>query len=150
MRLLLTSAGIRTASMSTALQRLLRKPFARSRVTFVVTAALAQPGPHDWLIDDLNRLYALGWADFTVLDLNSAPASTVLRRLAAADLIYASGGNATISPDPLRRLGCPVYAIDDTTALCVTGDRVDVISDGHWQLIEPPGQDRTTPSRPAR
>jgi dipeptidase E len=32
-------------------------------------------------------------------------------------------------------LSNPAYAIDDDTAIRVVGDRVDVISEGHWQLF---------------
>jgi dipeptidase E len=29
----------------------------------------------------------------------------------------------------------PAYAIDDETAITVTGGTVDVISEGHWKLL---------------
>jgi dipeptidase E len=29
-------------------------------------------------------------------------------------------------------LGCPAYAIDDETAIKVTDDTVEVVSEGHW------------------
>jgi dipeptidase E len=35
------------------------------------------------------------------------------------------------------RLPVPVYAIDDQTAIKVTGDTVEVISEGHWKLFNP-------------
>jgi dipeptidase E len=31
----------------------------------------------------------------------------------------------------------PTYAIDDATALKLTGDTVEVISEGHWRLFAP-------------
>jgi len=31
----------------------------------------------------------------------------------------------------------PAYAIDDQTALRVTDDAVDVVSEGHWELLTP-------------
>lgn len=31
----------------------------------------------------------------------------------------------------------PAYAIDDQSAIRVTGDSVDVISEGHWKLLTP-------------
>ena len=33
------------------------------------------------------------------------------------------------------RLGGPAYAIDDETAIVVAGDRVEVISEGHWKQL---------------
>ena len=35
------------------------------------------------------------------------------------------------------RLPVPVYAIDDETAIKVTGGTVEVISEGHWKLFTP-------------
>jgi len=35
------------------------------------------------------------------------------------------------------RLPVPVYAIDDETAIKVTGGRVEVVSEGHWRLFAP-------------
>lgn len=35
------------------------------------------------------------------------------------------------------RLPVPVYAIDDQTAIKVTGGAVEVVSEGHWQLFAP-------------
>lgn len=35
------------------------------------------------------------------------------------------------------RLPVPVYAIDDQTAVKVTGDTVEVVSEGHWKLFSP-------------
>ncbi len=35
------------------------------------------------------------------------------------------------------RVPVPAYAIDDETAIKVSGDTVDVISEGHWRLFTP-------------
>jgi dipeptidase E len=35
----------------------------------------------------------------------------------------------------LAKLPVPVYAIDDQTAIKVTDDTVEVISEGHWKLF---------------
>ena len=35
------------------------------------------------------------------------------------------------------RLPVPVYAIDDETAIKVTGGTIDVVSEGHWKLFTP-------------
>jgi dipeptidase E len=33
----------------------------------------------------------------------------------------------------------PTYAIDDESAIVVSGGTVDVVSEGHWRLFSPPG-----------
>ena len=35
----------------------------------------------------------------------------------------------------LWRVGGPAYAIDDETAIAVDGDRVTVVSEGHWKRL---------------
>ena len=39
------------------------------------------------------------------------------------------------------RLDCPVYALDDDSAVRVRGDAVDVVSDGAWLLLNAPAQE---------
>ncbi|HEX4398577.1 MAG TPA: Type 1 glutamine amidotransferase-like domain-containing protein [Trebonia sp.] len=92
-KLLLTSAGIRNEVLRSALADLVGKPFGRATVAFVPTAALAAPGHHGWLIEHVNRLYGLGWREFSVVELNGLAGEVVLRRLRRADVIYAEGGN---------------------------------------------------------
>jgi dipeptidase E len=66
---------------------------------------------------------ALGVVDFAIfphLDHPDLPHNT----LAAAEQ-WAAG------------LSCPAYAIDDETAITVSDGAVDVVSEGHWQLLTP-------------
>ncbi|HEY3952150.1 MAG TPA: hypothetical protein VGM53_02145 [Streptosporangiaceae bacterium] len=35
------------------------------------------------------------------------------------------------------KLSAPGYAVDDQTAIRVTGGTVDVVSEGHWKLFTP-------------
>ena len=93
MRLLLTSAGIQNESLKAALMDLVGKPFDQASVVFIPTASLAASGHLGWLVEDLNRVYALGWREFNVLELNGLPRQMVLDRLRHADVIYAEGGN---------------------------------------------------------
>jgi dipeptidase E len=201
--------------MTTALAQLVERPFPDAKLVFITTAASAQDGNHDWLIEDLNRVYELGWGQFNVLEINGLPRQIVLRRLTDADVIYVEGGNVyhlarsiieaglvaellrmleykvyvgvsagsmlfarrltdrltalfgtddelyqlngrtALSPfdlfdwfvqphvdftswDPMSaaRLGCPLYAIDDQTALRVVGRHVEVVSEGLWTLVD--------------
>jgi dipeptidase E len=92
-RLLLTSAGIQNESLKAALLDLVGKPFDQANVVFIPTASVAAGGHHGWLVEDLNRVYALGWREFNMLELNGLPRQMVLDRLRHADVIYAEGGN---------------------------------------------------------
>jgi dipeptidase E len=91
--MLLTSNGLRNDTLTKALADLLGKRFSAARLVLIPTATLATAGDHGWLIEDLNRLYGLGWKQFNVLELNGIPRTQILERLKDADVIYASGGN---------------------------------------------------------
>jgi len=43
------------------------------------------------------------------------------------------------------QLDCPVYAIDDDSAVRVRGDEVDVVSAGQWRLLNAPAGEATGP-----
>lgn len=93
MNLLLTAAGLRNETQREALRDLLGKPFGSANVVYVPTASVAESGDHGWSVADLNRLYALGWQEFDILELNGLPRQMVLDRLLHADVIYVAGGN---------------------------------------------------------
>jgi dipeptidase E len=93
LRLLLTSGGVQNESLKAALTDLIGKPFDQADVVFIPTAAVAVSGHQGWLVEDLNRVYALGWREFNTLELNGLPRPMVLDRLRHADVIYAEGGN---------------------------------------------------------
>ena len=93
MNLLLTSAGLRNGSLLDALQQMLDKPIAESRIVYVPTASMAEPGDHGWLVADLRRVHDLGWQELDVLELNGLPRHIVIERLLRADVIYVGGGN---------------------------------------------------------
>jgi dipeptidase E len=216
MRMLLTSAGLQVEAIYAALDGLMGRPVARSRVAFVSTAATAQPGPHDWLVTEINRVYAMGWAEFNLLELAGLPTPIALDRLARVDVLYVTGGNAyhlartiadsdlgadlinllndrvyigasagsmmfaqdltrrmtavfgeddefyqaagrraispfdlfdwflvphadpdTWDPSVADRVGCPVYGVDDRSALRVVDGLVEVVSEGWWRRDSP-------------
>ncbi|MGD6741492.1 Type 1 glutamine amidotransferase-like domain-containing protein [Streptomyces sp. BH106] len=93
MNLLLTAAGLRNETQREALRDMLGKPFGSANVVYVPTASVAESGDHGWSVADLNRLYALGWQEFDILELNGLPRQLVLDRLLHADVIYVAGGN---------------------------------------------------------
>ncbi|MFI5664489.1 Type 1 glutamine amidotransferase-like domain-containing protein [Streptomyces sp. NPDC051684] len=93
MNFLLTAAGVRNETQRDALRDMLGKPFGAANVVYVPTASVAEPGDHGWSVADMNRLYALGWQEFDILELNGLPRQLVLDRLLHADVIYVAGGN---------------------------------------------------------
>jgi dipeptidase E len=92
-RLLLTSTGITNGTIREALADLLGKPFAEASVVVIVTASLADPGDHGWLLENLARTRSLGWRELDVIDLNGLPRDVVVDRLRHADVLFAEGGN---------------------------------------------------------
>jgi dipeptidase E len=46
------------------------------------------------------------------------------------------------------KLDCPVYAIDDDSAVRVRGDEVDVVSAGQWHLLNAPAAETANGGRP--
>jgi dipeptidase E len=93
MKCLLTAAGLRNETLRDALRDMLGKPFGEANVVYVPTASTAEAGDHGWLLADMNRVHALGWREFDVLELNGLPPETVLDRVRRADVVYVSGGN---------------------------------------------------------
>ncbi|MGW3635116.1 Type 1 glutamine amidotransferase-like domain-containing protein [Streptomyces sp. NPDC005122] len=93
MNFLLTASGLRNETLRHALRDMLGKPFGSSNVVYVPTASVAESGDHWWFVEDLNRLYELGWKEFDVLELNGLPQQMVLDRLLHADVIYVEGGS---------------------------------------------------------
>ncbi|MGW8066843.1 Type 1 glutamine amidotransferase-like domain-containing protein [Streptomyces ziwulingensis] len=93
MNFLLTAGGLRNDTLRDALRDMLGKPFGAANVVYVPTASVAEPGDHGWFLADMNRLHALGWREFDVLELNGLPRQMVLDRLLNADVIHVGGGN---------------------------------------------------------
>lgn len=93
MRMLLTSNGISNDVIRDALVDLLAKPLAESRVVVVIDAILGFPGDSSTLVEHLEGLRSLGWAEFDVASLFAGPASLVESRLRTADVILGYGGS---------------------------------------------------------
>jgi dipeptidase E len=221
MKLLLTSAGIKNASINDALLDLLGKPIAESSALCIPTATYGHPaaGPGTaWRFiagqEPRCPMCELGWKSMGVLELTALPSideerwvplvrETDVLLVNGGDALYLchwmrecglagllpsldtvwvglSGGSMVMSPNigedfvswtpPTggdRALGLvdfaifphldhedlpdnsmadaerwadalavPGYAIDDETAIKVTGDSVEVVSEGHWRLFD--------------
>ena len=93
MRMLLTSNGIANDVIRAALVDLLDKPIADSRVVVVIDAILGFPGDSSTLVEHLDGLRSLGWAEFDVASLFAGPPSLVESRLRSADVILGYGGS---------------------------------------------------------
>src|SRR2546428_3081422 len=223
MRLLLTSAGIKNASIHDALVDLLGKPIAESSALCIPTATYGLSGGgsgHAWRFisgrEPRTPMCELGWKSLGVLELTALPSikreqwvpmvretdvllvnggdplylaywmrqsgladllpslrETVYVGLSAGSLVMApsigedfvtwkppTGGDETLGlvgfamfphldhpalPDNslanaerwAAGMPVPCYAIDDETAIKVTGDTVEVVSEGHWKLFAP-------------
>ena len=217
MRLLLTSAGIKNASIDEALVDLLGKPIAESSALCIPTATHALPGgaAHAWRFisgrEPRCPMCELGWKSMGVLELTALPSIDEeqwvpmvqetdallvnggdalylcywMRKSGLADLLPSlravwvglSGGSMVMAPNVGEdfvgwkpptggdealglvdfamfphldhedlpdnsmanaekwavSLPVPAYAMDDQTAIKVTDDTVEVVSEGHWK-----------------
>lgn len=93
MRVLLTSDGLRPAIIQNRLRDLLGRSFAESRIVVVLDAILPFAGDKSRLVENLEHLRSLGWAEFDVLSLFAGPPSLLEARLRSADVILGYGGS---------------------------------------------------------
>ncbi len=93
MKLLLTSNGFANKSIVNALSELLDKPFDKTRLVFIPTAANAETGDKSWLINDLANCKKLGLARIDIVDIAALNRKQWEPRLNAADIIMFGGGN---------------------------------------------------------
>jgi dipeptidase E len=93
MRMLLTSNGIANDLIREALVDLLGTPISEARVVVVIDAILGFPGDSSTLVDHLDALRSLGWAEFDVASLFAGPPALVESRLRSADVILGYGGS---------------------------------------------------------
>lgn len=94
MKLLLTSEGITNASIATALLKLLGKPFEKSRVTYIPTAANGEEGDKSWVEVAMHGIRRLGPLSFDVVDIAAVPKDMWLPSFQNADALVFGGGNA--------------------------------------------------------
>ena len=93
MRMLLTANGIKNASIKAELELLLSSSIQDSKIVYIPTATMIEDGDHTWCVNDLNRLYNLGWNEFNILELNGIPRANIARRMKNADAVFLEGGN---------------------------------------------------------
>ncbi|WP_404313223.1 Type 1 glutamine amidotransferase-like domain-containing protein [Agrococcus terreus] len=93
MRMLLTSNGLTEPVVLDALVDLLDRPIRESRVVVVIDAILGFPGDSSTLVEHLESLRSLGWAELDVASLYAGPRELVASRLRSADVILGYGGS---------------------------------------------------------
>ncbi len=93
MKLLLTSAGIRTDALASALGGLVGKPLGDISVAIINEAAAVESGDKNWLLNELVdlRRHVPGAVDF--VNLLALSYEEVRQRLVFSDVIYVVGGN---------------------------------------------------------
>ena len=114
MRFLLTSAGIKNASIENALVDLLGKPIAECTALVVPTAAyghpMALPGPAWRFITGQSKtpMCELGWKSLGVLELTALPsiaAENWVPMVEEADALLAAGGDSLYLAHWMRESG---------------------------------------------
>jgi dipeptidase E len=94
MRMLLTSNGVNEPGpVQDAFLGLLGTPTAESRIAVVIDAMLPFPGDKGRMLDHLDGLRALGWAEFDVVSPFAGPRGLVESRLRGADVLFCYGGS---------------------------------------------------------
>ena len=113
MKLLLTSGGIKNASIHDALVELLGKPIAESNALFIPTALYPFPGApymasRAMSSDSPSRLWDLGWKSVGILELSVLPSieeSAWVPTVRDADALLVWGGDPLFLANWMRRSG---------------------------------------------
>jgi dipeptidase E len=95
MRLLLTSGGLRNATLIKALLDLVAKPANDLKIAFIPTAMNPEPGDKGWVVAQLVQLQKMGVAQIDIVDISAIPKDIWLPRLEESNVIFVNGGNTT-------------------------------------------------------
>ena len=143
MRLLLTSAGIKNATIHSALVELLGKSTEEASALCIPTGSY---GHHNfagaWRFingKSPTPMVEMGWKSLGVLELTALPS---LDRERWVPIVEETDVPAGKYDGRCRTMGrpawrCRAYAIDDETAIQVVDGTVEVVSEGHWKLFTP-------------
>lgn len=94
MKLLLTSNGLCNKTIVNALAELLGKPFSKSSIAFIPTAANVVPGDKNWVINDLTNCRKAGFEIVDIVDISALSQDQWQPRLEAVDALLFGGGNS--------------------------------------------------------
>jgi len=92
MKFLLTSAGITNKSLANTLRKLNNKPFSKSIIAFIPTAANVENGGMEWMINDLVNLKNLKPKLLDIVDFTALSNKQWLSRIRRADILVFGGG----------------------------------------------------------
>lgn len=104
MKLLLTSSGLDNRSIAGALAKLTGKPAGDTKVAFVPTAANAEAGNKDWLINHYIKLWRYGYNQVDIVE-PSAQGINWKQRLEEVDVVFIGAGNTFHLLDQIRKTG---------------------------------------------
>lgn len=93
MKLLLTSSGKTNKSIGKALLDLLGKPFEKTNLTFIPTAANVEQGDKMWLVDDMNNFRKMNFASFDIVDISAVSKDIWFPSFNKADVLVFGGGD---------------------------------------------------------
>lgn len=105
MKLLLTSTGITNKSIENALSEFLGKPYKKSSLAFIPTAANVEKEDKSWLINDMKRFLDLGFFYFDIVDISAVGKDIWLPSFEKADVIVFGGGNTSYLSNWLFKSG---------------------------------------------
>ena len=105
MKFLLTSSGNTNKSIENALLELLSKPFNKSRLVFIPTAANVEEDVSGWLENDINNFRKLGFESLDVIDIAEVKNDVWLPIFEKADVLVFGGGNEQYLRERIKRAG---------------------------------------------
>lgn len=92
MKALLTSTGISTAEIATALVNLVGKQADQITIAVINEASAIEPGDKRWFFNEMQVLSKTFGGEIDVINLLALDQPTIEERIAFADVIYVSGG----------------------------------------------------------
>lgn len=105
MKFLLTSSGIKNASLEKALLELVGKPVSEIVVAFVPTAASMVADDKGWLIEDMSDFKDRGFKSIDIVDISAVPKENWLKRFETADVLCFGGGDEQYLMKAMRESG---------------------------------------------
>lgn len=95
MKFLLTSNGLSNPAIAKALFDLVGKPASQTKIAFIPTAMNVGDGDKSWFINDLSNIKNQEPDLIDIVDISALPKNIWQPRLAAADVLFFSGGDTT-------------------------------------------------------
>jgi dipeptidase E len=102
MKLLLTSGGLCTDELVSAMVELAGRPAGELSLVYIPTAANVEDEDKTWLIDHLIQLKSVGLSRLDIVDISGLERDQWFPRLQRADVLYVEGGNTEFLWDIVR------------------------------------------------